>query len=143
MTKAQIREMVEKQLQLLSDRSREIIAPAELEGLTGAMIDCANWLMDNPEIMETTNTIIRTPEETAALAATIRDTFSKVTAECSIRQQDSLESNLVKNLGNYKLKKICQQISRILRENELTKSPETCSDLFRYMESVVWGWNKK
>lgn len=86
MTKAQIRETVEKQLQLLSDRSREIIAPAELEGLTGAMIDCANWLMDNPEIMETTNTIIRTPEETAALAATIRDTLSKVAAERSIRQ---------------------------------------------------------
>lgn len=88
MTKAQIRETVEKQLQLLSDRSREIIAPAELEGLTGAMIDCANWLMDYPEIMETTNTIVRTPEETAALAATIRDTLSKVAAECLIRQQD-------------------------------------------------------
>lgn len=69
MTKAQIREMVEKQLQLLSDRSREIIAPAELEGLTGTMIDCANWLMDNPEIMETTNTIVRTPEETAACSS--------------------------------------------------------------------------
>lgn len=52
MTKAQIRETVEKQLQLLSDRSREIITPAELEGLTGAMIDCANWLLDNPEIAE-------------------------------------------------------------------------------------------
>ena len=52
MTKAQIRETVEKQLQLLSDRSREIIAPAELVGLTGAMIDCADWLLDNPEIAE-------------------------------------------------------------------------------------------
>lgn len=88
MTKAQIRETVEKQLQLLSDRSRGVIAPLDLVAVTGAMIDCANWLMDNPEIMETTNTIVRTPEETAALAATIRDTFSKVTAECSIRQQD-------------------------------------------------------
>lgn len=88
MTKAQIRETVEKQLQLLSDRSREIIAPAELEGLTGAMIDCANWLMDNPKIMETKNTIIRAPEEAAALAATIRDILSKVAAECLIRQQD-------------------------------------------------------
>ena len=143
MTKNQIRETVEKQLQLLSDRSREIIAPLDLVALTGEMIDCVDWLLDNPEIMETTNTIVRAPEETAALAATIRDTLSKVATERSIRQQDSLESNLVKNLGNYKLKKICQQISRILRENELTKSPETCSDLFRYMESVVWGWNKK
>ena len=87
--------------------------------------------------------VARSPEEKSALAAAIRATFEKVAAECSIRQQDSLESNLVKNLGNYKLKKICQQISRILRENELTKSPETCSDLFRYMESVVWDWNKK
>lgn len=142
MTKAQIRETVEKQLQLLSDRSREIITPAELEGLTGAMIDCANWLMDNPEIMETTNTIVRTPEETAALAATIRDTFSKVAAECSIRQQASLETNLVRSLGDSKLKKIGQQISGVLLENGLTKSPDTCSDLFRYMESVVWGWNE-
>ena len=143
MTKAQIRETVEKQLQLLSDRSREIIAPAELEGLTGAMIDCANWLIDNPNIAEMGNIVITVPDDGPALAASIRDTFVEVASECSIRQKNSLESNLVKNLGNYKLKKICQQISRILRENELTKSPETCSDLFRYMESVVWGWNKK
>lgn len=87
MTKNQIRETVEKQLQLLSDRSREIIAPLDLVALTGAMIDCADWLLDNPEIMETTNTIVRAPEETAALAATIRDTLSKVAAERSIRQQ--------------------------------------------------------
>lgn len=87
MTKNQIRETVEKQLQLLSDRSREIIAPLDLVALTGAMIDCADWLLDNPEIMETTNTIVRAPEETVALAATIRDTLSKVAAERSIRQQ--------------------------------------------------------
>lgn len=87
MTKNQIRETVEKQLQLLSDRSREIIAPLDLVALTGEMIDCADWLLDNPEIMETTNTIVRAPEETAALAATIRDTLSKVATERSIRQQ--------------------------------------------------------
>lgn len=87
MTKNQIRETVEKQLQLLSDRSREIIAPLDLVALTGEMIDCADWLLDNTEIMETTNTIVRAPEETAALAATIRDTLSKVAAERSIRQQ--------------------------------------------------------
>ena len=87
MTKNQIRETVEKQLQLLSDRSREIIAPLDLVALTGAMIDCADWLLDNTEIMETTNTIVRAPEETAALAATIRDTLSKVATERSIRQQ--------------------------------------------------------
>lgn len=87
MTKNQIRETVEKQLQLLSDRSREIIAPLDLVALTGEMIDCADWLLDNTEIMETTNTIVRAPEETAALAATIRDTLSKVATERSIRQQ--------------------------------------------------------
>lgn len=52
MTKNQIRETVEKQLQLLSDRSREIIAPLDLVALTGAMIGCADWLLDNPEIAE-------------------------------------------------------------------------------------------
>ena len=88
------------------------------------------------------STVVRVTEEKSNLAAAIRDTLSKVAAERSIRQQASLETNLVRSLGDSKLKKIGQQISGVLLENGLTKSPDTCSDLFRYMESIVWGWNE-
>ena len=88
------------------------------------------------------STVVMVTEEKSNLAAAIRDTLSKVAAERSIRQQASLETNLVRSLGDSKLKKIGQQISGVLLENGLTKSPDTCSDLFRYMESIVWGWNE-
>ncbi len=88
------------------------------------------------------STVVRVTEEKSNLAAAIRDTLSKVAAERSIRQQASLETNLVRSLGDSKLKKIGQQISGVLLENGLTKSPDTCSDLFRYMESIVWDWNE-
>jgi len=125
------------------DISACAIAVAKVLEAHGTPVSEIDKVLAAAREVATTSTVVRVTEEKSNLAAAIRDTFSEVAAECSIQQQARLETNLVKNLGNYKLKKICQQISRILRENELTKSPETCSDLFRYMESVVWGWNKK
>lgn len=52
MTKKQIRETIENQLQLLSDRSHKSIDQRDLTSFTGAMIDCADWLLNNPQITE-------------------------------------------------------------------------------------------
>lgn len=85
MTANQIRETVEKQLQLLSDRSRETIDLCDLLRLTDAVLSCADWLLDNE--METASTIVRAPAERVALAAAIRGILAKTAGEHSLRQQ--------------------------------------------------------
>ena len=50
MTTQEVRKTVEQQLQLLSDRSQGSITRQELVALTGAILDCADWLRSNPEI---------------------------------------------------------------------------------------------
>lgn len=140
MTKGQIKETVEKQLQLLSDRSRETIDLCDLLRLTDAVLSCADWLLDNE--METASTIVRAPAERVALAAAIRGILAGAAEGHSLQQRPSLETNLVNSFGDSKLKEIGQQISGILLEHGLTKSPDTCTELFRYMESVIRGWNE-
>lgn len=140
MTKDQIRGTVEKQLQLLSDRSRETIDLCDLLRLADAMLSCPDWLLDNET--ETTSTIVRVPAEKAALAAAIRGILAEAAEGHSLRQWPSLETNLVNSFGDSKLKEIGQQISGILLEHGLTKSPDTCTELFRYRKSVVRGRNE-
>lgn len=52
MTTQEVRKTVEQQLQLLSDRSQGSITRQELVSLTGAMLDCADWLWSHPRIAE-------------------------------------------------------------------------------------------
>lgn len=50
MTKNQIRETVEKQLQLLSDRSVGNIDRNSLVKISETMLDYADWLFKNPTL---------------------------------------------------------------------------------------------
>lgn len=50
MTTQEVRKTVEQQLQLLCDRAQGSITRQELVALTGAILDCAEWLKSNPEI---------------------------------------------------------------------------------------------
>ena len=52
------------------------------------------------------------------------------------------EEKLIQLIGSETLKKIGEQIATILRENGLHRSPEICTDLFHYMDSVVRRWNE-
>lgn len=48
---------------------------------------------------------------------------------------------LIDLLGEENLKNICQDMAEVIRRHELHQSPSTCEILFRYMSSVVEGWN--
>ncbi len=51
------------------------------------------------------------------------------------------EQLLFESVGAEKLKIIGEQIVEIVREHELHKSPDVCQMLFRYLSSVIEGWN--
>ena len=52
MTTQEVRKTVEQQLQLLSDRSHQNINTRDFLAITGAMLDCANWLWSHPRIAD-------------------------------------------------------------------------------------------
>lgn len=54
-----------------------------------------------------------------------------------------VERLLVESLGEPKLKKVCEEISEVIRKNELNKKPVLCRYLFSYMADVISGWNRR
>lgn len=51
------------------------------------------------------------------------------------------ETVLIDLLGEENLKNTCQDMAEVIRKHGLQRSSETCKILFRYMSSVVEGWN--
>lgn len=46
-------------------------------------------------------------------------------------------------LGQDECKALCQDIALVLANHKLTRQPELCEKVFRYMSGVVFGWNEQ
>ena len=56
---------------------------------------------------------------------------------------DALGSELDAALGQDKSKALFQDLALVVADHKLTRNPELCEKVFRYMSYVVFGWNER
>ena len=56
-------------------------------------------------------------------------------------EQSALEHELGILLGSEEFKALGQDLAFVIAKHRLTRCPETCEKIFRYMTFVVFGWN--
>lgn len=54
---------------------------------------------------------------------------------------NTLLAEIEADLGAERTKLIVESIALVIAQNGLTRSPELCRKIFRYMSEVVTGWN--
>lgn len=54
---------------------------------------------------------------------------------------NTLLAEIETDLGAERTKLIVEGLALVIAQNGLTRSPELCEKIFRYMSEVVTGWN--
>lgn len=54
---------------------------------------------------------------------------------------NTLLAEIETDLGAERTKHVIEDLALVIAQNELTRSPELCRKIFRYMSEVVTGWN--
>lgn len=54
---------------------------------------------------------------------------------------NTLLAEIETDLGAERTKLIVEGLALVIAQNGLTRSPELCRKIFRYMSEVVTGWN--
>ena len=56
-------------------------------------------------------------------------------------EQTALGDELDRILGPEALKDLGQDLALVIAKHKLTREPETCEKVFRYMSFVIFDWN--
>ena len=56
-------------------------------------------------------------------------------------EQTALGDELDKILGPNEFKALGEDLAFVIAKHKLTREPETCEKVFRYMPFVIFGWN--
>ncbi len=56
-------------------------------------------------------------------------------------EQTALGDELDRILGPKEFKVLGQDLALVIAEHQLTRKPEVCEKVFRYMSFVIFGWN--
>ena len=56
-------------------------------------------------------------------------------------EQSALGEDLDRILGPEEFKAFGQDLALVIAKHKLTRKPEICEKVFRYMASVIRGWN--
>lgn len=56
---------------------------------------------------------------------------------------DALGADLDAALGQDESKALFQDLALVIADHKLTRNPELCEKVFRYMSYVVFGWNER
>ena len=56
-------------------------------------------------------------------------------------EQTALGDELDRILGPEEFKALGQDLTLVIANHKLTREPETCEKVFRYMSFVIFGWN--
>lgn len=73
-------------------------------------------------------------DESLAAAARVRNHQQQ-------KEKDSLGQELDSQLGEDEFKELGQDLAMVIANHHLTREPELCDKVFRYMSFVVQGWN--
>lgn len=121
-----VKEILGKQLELLAEVSEG--KPENLADLSAAMCKIADKISE-----------VRDPicNDRVLMSETIRDIF-----EGELKtSQTALGDELDRILGPEEFKALGQDLALVIAKHKLTRKPETCKKVFRYMSSTIRGWN--
>lgn len=85
-------------------------------------------------------------EERDAMAEQLKATLMDQQRKGGGRKPTSKETlgrELDAELGEDEAKELCQDIALVIANHKLTRRPELCEKVFRYMSGVVSGWNER